>query len=522
MKKRFNITGSCRAELHYMMDNSQKLKEVIQLVEYGKYFTIHRPRQFGKTTTLQYIDYALQQTSEYLPIRMSFQGVDEKWHTSDEAFATMFFRLLTDFLGYHRADLVTFFEALKPSVNDMDTLSKAITKIAHKVNKKLVLLIDEVDASSNYLPFLSFLAMLRTKYLDRFSPFHATFYSIVLAGVHDIKSLKYKKRHHEKAEFNSPWNIAADFKVRMSFIPSEIEPMLVDYSQAEGAKMDIPAIAQRLYYHTSGYPFLVSKLCKIIAEDMLPKRTSKNWTLEDVEAAVQLILKENNTNFSSLIKNLENYTDLYQLVYRIIIDGESVPFNPDEPLITLGVMHGIFKQKNGNGIKIHNRIYEQRIYNYMTVKTIVQTPLAPNYGGHFLLDNNALDMEAVLLKFQQFMKEQYSEKSKDFVEHEGRILFLAFLAPILNGQGHAFREVQTSMEKRLDVVITYFQYSYIIELKRWYGDKAHQKGLDQLADYLDIHQVTEGFLVIFDDRKQKAWATETITHKGKEVFAVWV
>lgn len=520
MKKRFNITGICRAELHYMMDNSQKLKEVIQLVEYGEYFTIHRPRQFGKTTMLQYMDHTLQQSSDYLPIRMSFQGVDEHWHTSDEAFATMFFNLLTKFLTFYRKDLSDFFASLKPQIVDMDSLSEVITKIAHKINKKLVLLIDEVDASSNYLPFLSFLAMLRTKYLDRFSPFHATFHSIVLAGVHDIKSLKYKKKHHEKAEFNSPWNIAADFKVRMSFIPSEIEPMLVDYSQAEGAKMNIPAIAQRLYYHTSGYPFLVSKLCKIIAEDILPKRTSQNWTLEDVEVAVQMLLNENNTNFDSLIKNLENHTNLYHLVHRLLLDGDTIPFNPHNPDIHKGILYGVFK--NNGQLKIHNRLYEQLIYNYLTSKKTTRLRSSANYGGHFLLDNNALEMKAVLLKFQQFMKEQYSEKSKNFVEHEGRILFLAFLAPILNGQGHAFREVQTSMEKRLDVVVTYFQHRYIIELKRWYGDKAHQKGLDQLADYLDIHQVTEGFLVIFDDRKQKAWATETITHKGKEIFAVWV
>ncbi|MEM1122100.1 MAG: hypothetical protein AAGJ18_16765 [Bacteroidota bacterium] len=61
-----------------------------------------------------------------------------------------------------------------------------------------------------------------------------------------------------------------------------------------------------------------------------------------------------------------------------------------------------------------------------------------------------------------------------------------------------------------------------MELKKWYGEKAHQKGLDQLADYLDIHGVSEGWLLIFDDRKQKTWVTKAIQHKGKEIFAVWV
>ena len=171
---------------------------------------------------------------------------------------------------------------------------------------------------------------------------------------------------------------------------------------------------------------------------------------------------------------------------------------------------------------IHNRIYEQRIYNYMTAKATIQLSKNQNYAGHFVLDNNELDIKAVLLKFQQTMKEQYSEKNKDFLEAHGRVLFLAFLSPILNGHGYSFKEVQVSLEKRLDVVITFLQHRYIIELKKWYGTKAHEKGLDQLADYLDIHNLQEGWLLIFDDRKKKIETAKSIKHKGKAIFAVWV
>ena len=59
--------------------------------------------------------------------------------------------------------------------------------------------------------------MLRAKYLARVKPQHATFHSIVLAGVHDIKSLKHKIRDTDDSQYNSPWNIAADFEVDMNF-----------------------------------------------------------------------------------------------------------------------------------------------------------------------------------------------------------------------------------------------------------------------------------------------------------------
>ena len=158
----------------------------------------------------------------------------------------------------------------------------------------------------------------------------------------------------------------------------------------------------------------------------------------------------------------------------------------------------------------------------MTVKSLIGGRRLPNYAGHFLLDNNALDMKAVLLKFQQVMKEQYSDKQAHFLEEQGRLIFLAFLAPILNGHGYSFKEVQVSQEKRLDVIVTYFQHRYIIELKLWYGEEYHQKGLTQLSDYLETHGVEEGFLVIFDDRKKKSWKNEQVQHNGKEILAVWV
>jgi hypothetical protein len=52
MKKRFNVTGVCFPEQHYMADTSAKFARILDMVEEGLYFTINRPRQYGKTTML--------------------------------------------------------------------------------------------------------------------------------------------------------------------------------------------------------------------------------------------------------------------------------------------------------------------------------------------------------------------------------------------------------------------------------------------------------------------------------------
>jgi hypothetical protein len=60
------------------------------------------------------------------------------------------------------------------------------------------------------------------------------------------------------------------------------------------------------------------------------------------------------------------------------------------------------------------------------------------------------NVQKALLKVQELMKSEYSKRDCDFLERQGRLVFLAFLKPILNGHGHAFKEPQTSEEKRLD------------------------------------------------------------------------
>ncbi|WP_051296263.1 hypothetical protein [Eisenibacter elegans] len=199
MRKRFNITGSCNAEEHYMMDDSRRFAGILQMVEFGDYFVINRPRQYGKTTMLFSLYYLLEQEPKAIPLLMSFQGLSESVYVSADTFSQFFFKELKAALSQPQGGFSQEILANLAPVQTLDDLSERITGIARQTDKKLVLLVDEVDASSNYEPFLLLLAMLRHKYLHRHQPRHQTFHSIVLAGVHDIKSLKFKLRNPDDA-----------------------------------------------------------------------------------------------------------------------------------------------------------------------------------------------------------------------------------------------------------------------------------------------------------------------------------
>ena len=74
--KKFNVTGVCVPDRHYMVDLSAKVDEIIEkYVGQGAYFTINRARQFGKTTLINALETRLR--GEYIVISISLESADE-------------------------------------------------------------------------------------------------------------------------------------------------------------------------------------------------------------------------------------------------------------------------------------------------------------------------------------------------------------------------------------------------------------------------------------------------------------
>ncbi|MBI4645837.1 MAG: AAA family ATPase [Bacteroidia bacterium] len=530
MKKEFNDTGLCVPNMHYMVNTSKQINEIFNnLIERGKYFTINRARQFGKTTTIFLLSEYLKKKHDYFVIRTSFEGIGDEIFKDAEEFSKHIVEIMVETLhatslpeSYDEKFTNETFKHLK-TVTSLKILSRFITEFNQKLNKKVVLIIDEVDKSSNNQLFLNFLGMLRDKYLLRNEGSYYTFHSVILVGVQDIKTLKLKIRDGKEVKLNSPWNIAVDFEIDLSFKPDDIVTMLDDYTQDTGIKMDKKAISEKLYYYTSGYPYLVSKLCKFIDEKIITQRKAQNWYTDDVEIAYKLITAPDyqTTLFDSLFKNLQGYEELHKTVKYIVMGGLSLSYDTYDPIVNFGKIYGIFK--NDNGIcKIHNRIFEQRIYSYFITRTIRENALKqPNFHPDFYYKDE-LNLKFILQKFQQFMKENYSYKDEKFIERKGRLLFLSFLKPIINQRGYEFKEPTVADERRMDIVITFNQKRYVTELKIWRGAEYHKTGLQQLSDYLDIYSLKNGYLLIYDFNKNKQYKDEIIKFKDKEIFAVWV
>ncbi|MCD8021936.1 MAG: hypothetical protein LUF30_02795, partial [Lachnospiraceae bacterium] len=188
----------------------------------------------------------------------------------------------------------------------------------------------------------------------------------ILAGVHDVRSIKRKISPEEAHKANSPWNIAADYTVNMDFGAEEIAVMLVEYESDYHTGMDVKAAAQNIYDYTSGYPYLVSRLCKLIDEKVagsgaFPDKSSA-WTEAGFQAALKMLLEETNPLFESLMNKLYDYPELNRVISRLLFQGEKIPYNPDDTAMKDAMMFGFAKVKDSS-VQIANRIFETRLYN---------------------------------------------------------------------------------------------------------------------------------------------------------------
>jgi len=529
MPKEFNITGSCYPEEHYMINLDTRLSKIKeQLVDTGKYFSINKGRQYGKTTTLQALGKFL--SKDYIVISMDFQFLDFEDYQSINSFVKAFSRELwklksnrTSMSEDVQKDIKSMKRATEKNKYSLSDLFSVLSEWCDEAEKPIVLIIDEVDNASDNLVFLNFLSQLRGYYLNR--KIQPTFQSVILAGVHDIRNLKLKIRPEEEHQPNSPWNIAADFDIQMNFSTEDIAKMLEEYESDYHTGMDIPAMAQMIYDDTAGYPVLVSSFCRLMDMNLpgtenFPTKASA-WTKEGFLKAEKILLTKKMPLFDSLIDKVKQNKKLRSLLYQILFSGTAIPYNADNDAIDVAAMYGFITNKNGQ-IAIFNRIFETRIYEWFLFEELTNGNTFSGGDKNQFVENGKLNMERVLEKFVIDFDFVYGSRDDKFKEEVGRRLFLLYLKPIINGTGHYYIEPRTRDERRMDVVVNYGAEEHIIELKIWHGEEYNSKGEKQLSDYLDYHHQKKGYLLTFSFNQNKKTGIKHVQYQDKDLVEATV
>lgn len=514
--RKFNTTAVCIPSQHYMVDLSERVAEIKQMVDAGEYFTINRARQYGKTTTLDALETFL--SPSYTVLSLDFQKISAASFKTEEKFVKAFCRLVIK-KGKKAGIAQDILDELKEMSgrNDavLDELFYVLNDWCSCSEKPIIMIIDEVDTASNNQVFLDFLAQLRADYLaQKKDPEEKTFKSVILAGVTDIKHLKSKIREEDEHKVNSPWNIAADFNIDMSLSEDGIRGMLDEYEADHHTGMATGEVAAAIRKYTNGYPYFVSRICQLIDEKEL------GWTIYGVDEAVKIILQEDNSLFESAMGKLVNFPELKGQLRRILLRGETIAYLPDNEEQKLLRMYG-FIRNNHNTVAVANTIFEMRLYNYFIGENSVYDEMKQKAAADksmFIEEDGWLNVEKIMSRFIVTHNQIYKGRDKKFLEEEGREIFLTYLSPIINGTGTYSVEEQSRDHRRMDVTIHYMGRRYIIELKIWRGERYNQKGEQQIIDYLNYWNLDTGYMLSFNFNKNKESGVKRVEVRGKVLF----
>ena len=178
--------------------------------------------------------------------------------------------------------------------------------------------------------------------------------------------------------------------------------MLKDYESDHQTGMDVISVAKKIHDFTSGYPFLVSCICKCIDEKL-----EKNWNKQRVTDAVSIITSNTNLLFDDIVKNLVNNENASKTLHSLLMKGHTQSISIHNPHVGMCLMYGYLKVDEFSNLVIANKIFAKVILSYFISKESLESkelPICRSVAEELVTDGK-LNMEATLEKFAQYYGE---------------------------------------------------------------------------------------------------------------------
>ncbi|KPA14668.1 ATPase AAA [Candidatus Magnetomorum sp. HK-1] len=323
-----------------------KNQNIKTMVNIGRYFTIFAPRQSGKTTFFYDFCRSVENDSLYITILLSFQSYQ---NISSQRFYELIYKDVKKQI-YNRLEKLQC-KDLKNVVSFMDEYSMtdhtSFYDLFEELNdiitqKKIVIFIDEFDGVP-LSELENFLMVLRDLYQNYKNTTKKALYSIGLVGIRNIAKLVVGGV--------SPFNIADQVHLPM-FSIKNVHDLYSQYTHETNQSFTDGAV-QKIYEQTCGQPWLVNRLGTILITQ-IKVETVDPITVEDVDRAIDLLLKENNTHFENLYEKILQYQTTFEQILT-----EKVKYFPDDKPQSWLRQYGLIKEHNSQAI-IANPIYQKR------------------------------------------------------------------------------------------------------------------------------------------------------------------
>ncbi len=520
MRLSFNTTGPCDPERHYMLPPEERLPDLLNYVDEQLYFVVHAARQTGKSTAM--IGFAKElRAAGKLAVYCSFENArvfDDV--ASSEAI------WLEALVEAGRADLdpADRVPDEAPGVPKGARLHAALSNWARVVAPRpLILLFDEVDVLATP-PLVNLLGQLRAGFATRGPGRFPT--SVALIGMRDLKDYLTLAKDGVATNPGSPFNVKKASLTLRNFTHAEVSRLYAQHTAATGQEFT-PEAVERVFYWTQGQPFLVNALayqCVGRARQYEDPRIEGTVTAEHIEEAKEKLILSRTTHLDSLAYKLKEER-VAPIIRALLTGDEDVAQDSDDfqYVVDLGLI-----RRDRDGIVIANPLYREVLARQLTVNT--QGNVGPLWW-RWSTPEGHLDMPALMREFQVWWRENAdalkTRAPTGYTEATAHIAFMGFLQRVVNGGGRVYREYGAG-RGRIDILVEYGGRRDAIELKRIRTkdgpDAVRAKGITQLSQYLDQLGLTEGWLVLFDQRKRRSWDeriwTEDVEANGKTLHVI--
>ena len=502
----FNTAGPVKPDIHYTIPPLERLDldEVLLLIQQKKYFTLHAPRQTGKTSILLALMDELNQGGRFRCVYVNVETGQSAREDVGAAMRAILGQIASEaeYVLDDPAPGKTWLHALETS-GPHDALRHTLTRWAESDPSPLVLLIDEIDALIGDT-LLSVLRQLRAGYPQR--P-HRYPQSVILCGVRDVRDYRIRSSAENAViAGGSAFNIRAESLRLGDFSPDDVRALLSQHREETRQEWTEEA-RDEVWKLTQGQPWLVNALAyEACFGNKAGRDRSRPVTLDAIRDAREQLIARRDTHLDQLTDKLQE--ERVRRVVEPLLSGtrsaESIPSDDLEYVRDLGLV------RRSDPIDIANPIYREVIPRDLTYTT--QAGLY--HDPAWYVEDGKLLAARLLAAFQEFFREHSEHWIERFQYKEAgpHLLLQAFLQRIVNSGGRIEREYGLG-RMRTDLLLLWpindggDAQKIVIECKLLHKslDQTIRQGLDQIRGYMDRCAAGEGHLVIFDRSTEKSW-----------------
>ncbi|GDX82681.1 hypothetical protein LBMAG42_44920 [Deltaproteobacteria bacterium] len=515
MARTFNTTGPCDEARHYMLPAEARLPDLVPWVEEQLYFVVHAARQTGKTTAMRAFAARLRERG-YVAVWATLetsQGLTELGEAEPTWLRAIGRAANRQLPAEHWPPDID--HALTGNVGDR--LGAWLTSWCASVRAPVVLLLDEADVVSG-AALVSLLRQLRAGFMDRgVGQFPV---SVGLIGMRDLRDYLTQAKDGSPINPGSPFNIKAGSLTLRNFTHEDVAALYAQHT-ADTGQAFTPEAVERAFWWTSGQPFLVNALARDCVMRLVLDR-SVPITAADIDVAKEALVLARTTHLDALGQRLRD-PRVAPVVQAVLVGDMELAYASDDYTLCLDL--GLVADTK-SGATIANPLYREVLARELSYQT--QRNLRDAWWKWSRADGT-LDVPALVEAFTEWWREHAAvleeRAERGYLEAVPHLVFMAFLQRVVNGGGRITREYAAG-RGALDLLLEYEGEKHVFEIKRVPArhvslERVRAEGLKQTASYLDTVGVSEGWLLIFDQREGRSWE-ERLTTEDVDVGGKWV